>query len=83
MWISAPLESSQTSSDPFTKDSRRGAKIYRFADMKYLSLVSNYDRGHTSDPPDTEVLLRITLGLCVAAPVGKQYYSAPENVHGY
>ena len=50
----------------------KGAKIYRFGDIRYLSIVSNYDRGHTSDPPDPEVLLRITLGLCVAAPVGKR-----------
>ena len=61
----------------------RGAKIYRFVDMKYLSIVSNYDHGHTSDPPDPEVLLRITLGLFVTAPVGKQNYSTPENVHRY
>ena len=72
MWIRAPLESSQTAFDPFTKDSLKGAKIYRFGDIRYLSIVSNYDRGHTSDPPDSEVLLRITLGLCVAAPVGKR-----------
>ena len=72
MWIRAPLESSQTAFDPFTKDSLKGAKIYRFGDIRYLSIVSNYDRGHTSDPPDPEVLLRITLGLCVAAPVGKR-----------
>ena len=50
----------------------KGAKIYRFGDIRYVSIVSNYDRGHTSDPPDSDVLLRITLGLCVAAPVGKR-----------
>ena len=50
----------------------KGATIYRFGDKRYLSIVSKYGRGHTSDPPDPEVLLRITLGLCVAAPVGKR-----------
>ena len=49
----------------------KGATIYHFGDKRYLSIVSNYDQGHTSDPPDPDVLLRITLGLCVAAPVGK------------
>ena len=50
----------------------KGAKIYRCRDIRYLSIVSSYDRGHTSDPPDPDVLLRITLGLCVAAPGGKR-----------